>query len=241
MDRGQNTVVTKPELVTFDCAGTLLRVRWSPGAFARDCAIELGIDASDADVEFYDRTLRSRWPEYREVNQTRDSDAGDRFWRRLAQDWLTHIGHGSGRIDDLLAVADEKMYGLGSTVFEPFDDVLPTLDRLDALGCRVAVISNWDYSLHRILRSRGLAHRFELVVASLEEGVEKPNVRLFQLALDRCGVVKGRAAHVGDDPIDDFRGAQDAGMIAILVDRTRNSVVGHVVPSLTDVPGVLGW
>jgi FMN phosphatase YigB (HAD superfamily) len=38
-------------------------------------------------------------------------------------------------------------------------------------------------------------------------------------------------AHVGDDPVDDFQGALDAGCQAILVDRDQPESNGRIIPS----------
>ena len=122
---------------------------------------------------------------------------------------------------------------------ELFDDVLPTLDALDALGIRLGVISNWDYSLHRVLRAREVHHRFEFVIASLEEGVEKPHPALFELTLGKFGVLPEEALHVGDDPVDDFRGAHDVGMRSYLIDRRHPKSSGAILAKMTDLIDVL--
>src|SRR4051812_35991529 len=124
----------KPKLVTFDCANTLVRVRWTPGGFALDCARAAGMELGDADREVYERSLRSRWPEYREINETRDPEQGDAFWRRLTVDWLEAIGQPGSKAEEVIAAAPEILYGEGSDMFELFDDVLPTLDAIDQLN-----------------------------------------------------------------------------------------------------------
>jgi putative hydrolase of the HAD superfamily len=107
---------------------------------------------------------------------------------------------------------------------------------------RTAVISNWDHSLHQILRIMNLHHRFDLVVASLEEGFEKPDPRIFIQTLEKLGVRPENAAHVGDDPTDDLNGARAVGMRAVLIDRSlRSPASPPYIASLDDLPGALGW
>lgn len=225
----------KPKLVTFDCANTLVRVRWTPGGFALDCARAAGMELGDADREVYERTLRSRWPEYREINETRDPEQGDAFWRRLTVDWLEAIGQPGAKAEEVIAAAPEILYGESSDMFELFDDVLPTLDAIEQLNIPMAVISNWDYSLHRVLKNLRIHDRFVHVIASLEEGVEKPDPLLFRLTLDKFAVAPGDAVHVGDDPLDDFRGAQEFGMRAYLIDRNHEESRGAILSKLTDL------
>jgi len=225
----------KPKVVTFDCANTLVRVRWTPAVFALDCSSAVGLEVSEDETKEYSRLLRSRWSEYEEINQTRDPALGDAFWARLTADWLGAIGRPTALASDIVAAAPELLYGKAATMFGLFDDVIPTLDALDALGIRVGVISNWDYSLHRVLRYLNLHRRFEHVIASLEEGVEKPAPRLFELTLAKFGVDKSDAIHVGDDPVDDLQGAQEFGMRAYLIDRSLPAGNGSSLSRLTDL------
>lgn len=230
----------KPKVVTFDCAETIVRVRWTPGGFALDCARAVGLDLGDEERGLYERTLRSRWVEYREINLSRDPAQCDAFWARLTSDWLAAIGRPDSYSAEIQRVAPDLLYGATSTMFELFDDVLPTMDALAARGVRMGVVSNWDYSLHRVLRALDVHHRFEHVVASLEEGVEKPDPRLFHLSLRKFDVKPDEAVHVGDNPLDDLRGAQDFGMRAYLIDRQRPESRGAVLANLTDLVAAIG-
>jgi len=81
-----------------------------------------------------------------------------------------------------------------------------------------AVISNSNGSVRSILRGLGLARDLDFVVDSSEVGVEKPDPRIFELALRRAGVAPGQAAYVGDLYSVDVLGARAAGMHAVLLD-----------------------
>jgi putative hydrolase of the HAD superfamily len=225
----------KPKVVTFDCANTLVRVRWSPGGFAVDCARAIGIDISDEERILYERSLRARWSEYQEINKSRDPELGDAFWLNLAANWMTAIGRAPELALELVKEAPGLLYDKSSTMFELFDDVLPTLDGLDRLGIRLGVISNWDYSLHRVLKALDVHHRFEHVVASLEEGIEKPDIRLFHLTLEKFGACPAECLHIGDDPLDDLQGAKEAGMRAMLIDRSHSESRPPYLIRLTDL------
>jgi REG-2-like HAD superfamily hydrolase len=233
----------KPDLVTFDCAQTILRVNWQVGEFALESARDAGLDLDESAAGLYAGLYRQRLREYLEVNLTRDHQKGDAFWARLSRDWLSELGHNP---DEWFPRLDESTKRLGfgpdSKIFQVYEDVLPCLDHLQALGVKTAVISNWDYSLHNILKVLGLYHRFDLVVASLEEGFEKPDPRIFLQTIGKLGIEPSRAAHVGDDPIDDLQGARNVGMRAILIDRNLKAPASPpYIASLIDLPGALGW
>ena len=93
------------------------------------------------------------------------------------------------------------------------------LDRLAARGVALAVVSNWDERLPRLLAALGLAERFAAIVVSAEVGVEKPHRRIFEIAAERLGVAPGRIVHVGDRRLEDVEGAEAAGLRALWLDR----------------------
>lgn len=229
-----------PKLVSFDAAGTLIDVRWQPGPFAVECAIEAGLEL-DAQVarETYDRLLHTRWRDYCLLNQQRDDVACDTFWAELTKDWLLHLGLKAEMTDQLVKIAHERLYGADQVLFSLFEDVIPTLDALQQARVPMVVISNWDYSLHRIVKNLGIAGRFERVFASLEEGPEKPDRELFEIVSRSMGVALTDILHVGDHPVDDLEGARGAGMQALLLDRSRNESEPPFINSLLDVPKVL--
>ncbi|KAB2958457.1 MAG: HAD family hydrolase, partial [Thermoanaerobaculia bacterium] len=71
----------------------------------------------------------------------------------------------------------------GSGPYLVYPDVEPALTALAARGVRLAVVSNWDERLPRVLAALGLARRFESVVTSAEVGVEKPHPAIFGTVL----------------------------------------------------------
>jgi putative hydrolase of the HAD superfamily len=225
----------RPQVVTFDAANTLVEAKWTPGGFALQCAETIGLEFGDREKGVYERLLQKRWGEYQAINQTRDPSQGDAFWLKLAFDWMNELGRPKELATKLVEAAPDLLYSESSEIFRLYDDIVDTLDALDSLGIRTGVISNWDYSLHRVLKAHKIHHRFEHVIASLEEGVEKPDPRLFHLVLAKFGVTPAEAVHVGDDPLDDFRGAQDAGMRAYLIDRRHPQSNGAVLARMTDL------
>lgn len=90
-------------------------------------------------------------------------------------------------------------------------DVLPgtveALVRLRRQGLALAVVGNWDFSLHERLQEAGLAGYFATVV----HAARKPDPAGLVLALDRLAVRPGRALHVGDEEADE-QAARAAGM-----------------------------
>jgi len=83
---------------------------------------------------------------------------------------------------------------------------------------RLSVISNANGTVREKLRRVGLLGFFETVLDSHEEGVEKPDPRIFRNALERTGTKVDEAIYVGDIYHIDVVGARAAGMDVVLLD-----------------------
>ncbi|TCO39087.1 putative hydrolase of the HAD superfamily [Rathayibacter tanaceti] len=111
------------------------------------------------------------------------------------------------------------------------DDALPVLDRLDAAGIRIGVVTNGvlDVQLAKI-EGLGLADRIEHVIASGDVGVAKPDALIFAIACDRFGVAPGDALYVGDRLGTDAIGAAAAGLRGVWLDRVGGPEHGRELP-----------
>jgi putative hydrolase of the HAD superfamily len=94
----------------------------------------------------------------------------------------------------------------------------PALRLVRGAGLGAGVISNSNGSVARILASLGLDRYLDFVLDSAEVGVEKPDPRIFHLALERAGLEARQAVYVGDLYSVDVLGARGVGMPAILLD-----------------------
>jgi FMN hydrolase / 5-amino-6-(5-phospho-D-ribitylamino)uracil phosphatase len=69
------------------------------------------------------------------------------------------------------------------------------------------------------LRVAGVAEYFSDCISPAQSGVQKPDPRMFKVALERAGAVPERAVHVGDHPLYDIEGARRASVRGIWVNR----------------------
>ena len=103
-----------------------------------------------------------------------------------------------------------------------FDVVAPgaveALDRLRSAACQIVVVSNSNGRARRILRRTGLEPHLDIILDSHEEGVEKPDPRIFEIALERSQADRGATIHCGDIYHIDVAGARAAGLPAVLLD-----------------------
>jgi putative hydrolase of the HAD superfamily len=83
---------------------------------------------------------------------------------------------------------------------------------------RLGVVSNANGTVRAKLVRLNLAPFFETIIDSHEEGIEKPDPRLFHVALARMGVQAHETAYVGDLYHVDIVGAVAAGLRPVLLD-----------------------
>ena len=95
-----------------------------------------------------------------------------------------------------------------------FDDVLPALKAL-RVKYRLGILSNGNSYPERC----GLEGRFDFVVFSQDYGVEKPDPRLFEVAVEQAGCSGQELLHVGDSLQSDVAGANRAGVRSVWLNR----------------------
>jgi putative hydrolase of the HAD superfamily len=97
-----------------------------------------------------------------------------------------------------------------------------TREVLTELGSRLplALVTNGAARLQRAkLAQTGIEDYFDVIVDSETVGVGKPSPEMFEVALEKLGVVPGDAAMIGNDLARDVAGARAAGVRPIWVHR----------------------
>jgi putative hydrolase of the HAD superfamily len=138
------------------------------------------------------------------------------WWGEFVQRVMRRVGHPAPWRPVLAELFDAFAE---PSLWHVYPDVLGALEWLRDRGLRLAVVSNWDSRLPALLAGLGLTRFFDAVLVSALEGVEKPSPVIFERAAARLQVPVGACLHVGDSPLDDYRGATSAGLDAVLIDR----------------------
>jgi FMN phosphatase YigB (HAD superfamily) len=85
-------------------------------------------------------------------------------------------------------------------------------------GLKLTIVSNANGKLRVLFDRLGLAGCVDCLLDSHDEGVEKPDPRFFEIALDRSGARHETTIHVGDLYHVDVVGARSAGLRGVLLD-----------------------
>ena len=220
--------------ILFDAGGVLVWPNWNRVAHALR---RHGVIADATRLAVADPHARHALDVAEIVNASTDDSRGIDYFNLV----LTHAGVPLSDETDS-ALDDVCEYHRSSNLWEHVPDfVIPTLTALKAQGYRLAVVSNANGTLRASFARLGLAAFFETMVDSAEEGLEKPDARLFELALGRVGAAAAEAVHVGDMYHVDIVGARAAGIRALLVDEAdlKTQVDCPRIRSISELPALV--
>jgi putative hydrolase of the HAD superfamily len=122
-------------------------------------------------------------------------------------------------------------------------DGIALLGVLRERGVPYGALTNMSADYQRDKLARVGLSDVPLLVSTDDLGRGKPDPQVFRLGCRRLGVAPDRVAYVGDELDIDARGARDAGLIGVWLDRHATGATPDdvlVVRTLTELPGVLG-
>lgn len=228
------------EVVFLDAGETILHPHPSwPELFAATCRRH-GVDVSAEEIgPILYETLRN-WSDVAAsagvTNPSLSQEDSHRFWTFVYQTCLAKLGVDAPELLDVIykVFTDTATYRL-------YDDALPAIATLRRQGYRIGLISNFEGWLEEMLVELEVGDVFDVSVISGLVGVEKPDVRIYELALDAAGADPTAAVHVGDSVGLDVEPATAAGMKAILLDRAGAypDHSGPRVRSLAELPDLV--
>jgi putative hydrolase of the HAD superfamily len=201
------------ETVFLDAGGVLLFPNWAriQAALARQ-----GVVAGADLLARAEPRARKQLDDRRTIGATTDASRGWLFFDLILEE------AGIPRSPQTAAALTElHAYHRANNLWELVPDgVRPALAALRAHGLTLVVVSNANGTLRAHMDRIGLASHVDIVIDSQDEGVEKPDPRLFAIALDRAGARAESTIHVGDLYQVDVVGARAAGLRAVLLDET---------------------
>lgn len=148
------------------------------------------------------------------VNATNDASRGWLYFDLV----LKHAGIPPSEAT-AAALRDLAAYHAEHNLWESVPEEVPSaLERLRGGGRRLVVLSNANGTVSRLFDRLGLLTRFDHVLDSFVERIEKPDPRFFERALERSGARRETTLHVGDLYHVDVVGARNAGVRGVLLD-----------------------
>ena len=202
---------TRYRTVFLDAGGVLVMPNWQR---ASEALARHGVAVAPARLAAAEPFVKQQLDVAPTVRSTNDQQRGFLYFDLI----LARAGI-EANADTDAAMAELKAFNDREGTWDVVaGDAIPTLQRLREASCRLVVVSNTNGTLRRMFRRVGLDPWIDFVVDSQEEGVEKPDPRLFEIALARATGSRGSTIHCGDIYQIDVVGARSAGIPAVLLD-----------------------
>jgi HAD superfamily hydrolase (TIGR01549 family) len=193
------------DTVFLDAGGVLCHPSWSRVA---ETLVRHGATVSAAALARAEQYATHELDQASVISATDDRSRGWLYFNLV----LKHAGVEQNAGTDA-ALAELREYHKTDNLWEHVEpDVVPALAALRSRGLRLVVVSNANGRLRHLFDRVELSQWFDHILDSHEWGVEKPDARLFQLALEQSRADADRTVHVGDLYHVDVMGARRAGL-----------------------------
>lgn len=206
-------------VIFFDAADTLFRVRGSVGDVYLQVAEKYGvtIKAEALNRAFLKACQAASAMAFPEAKSSQIPDLEKNWWYQVVYNVFNEIGMFDG-FNDYFNDLYETFRGAAG--WELFPETKRTLSQLKGRGYRLGLVSNFDSRIFDVCRALEIGEYIDSVSISSYEGASKPSRDIFLSALRKHSASPDEAMHVGDGILEDVRGAQAAGIAAVLLDRS---------------------
>lgn len=210
------TVLGKVKAVIFDYIGTLVNCTgYSMDASKNKLYTALVDEGFKVDKNGFLEAYSRAHEKYRVVRYRQLREVTNAVWVAEA---LNEIGY-------KVTPEDAHVKAALNVFFKDFIDSLQLragalkLFEKAAVHGKVGLLSNFTYApvVYFSLNQLGVSRYFNTVVVSEENGWRKPSPHIFKDALDRLQVTADEAVYIGDSPLEDVKGAKDAGLRVVFV------------------------
>ncbi|KAJ2697280.1 Haloacid dehalogenase-like hydrolase domain-containing protein 3 [Coemansia sp. IMI 203386] len=223
-------------LITFDLFDTLYKPTQPIGRTYAQPLWDHGLDIAEETIALsFTKSFKRTHSEYPNYGKNQNLTSSQ-WWNLVIQRTWTSAGvdlQSHPLLEQVIPkVIQHFATGFGYMMFPEVPKVLKHIRRK---GIKIGVISNMDDSAEEILKHLGIREYFDFVLKSITVEIEKPDQRIFEMALAAANIPAYDALHVGDSVVYDFEPARKCGMEALIVsrnDKDKVSLDPHYIDSL---------
>ena len=209
--------------VIFDYIGTLVNCRgYTMEASKENLYLALAAEGFDVSKSNFLQAYDLAHEKYRVIRFEQLREVTNAVWVAEA---LSNLGFKVTADDYRIKCALNVFFKAYVDTFELRDGAKKLLKQARQ-QCKVGLISNFTHApvIHKSLRLLGINTFFNVVAVSQEVGWRKPSPKIFEDALNRLGIEAKEAVYIGDSPIEDIKGAKEAGLKTIFVPSQFNTL-----------------
>ncbi len=224
------------EAALLDVGGTLMTEEPRRHVHYANAARDRGVEVEPARM----RALMARAA--RELPQEIDGHFrySERWFRPyIERIFVGELGLPGAALDGLVEELVERFRQ--PSTFRLYPHAVELIEGLRTAGLTVGIVSNWSEALPEILAGLGILERVDFCLVSATERTEKPEPEIFRRALARAGCAPERAVYAGNDLVMDVRGAEDSGILGVLVDHGLRGGAPRGVPRVGGLAELETW
>ncbi len=134
--------------------------------------------------------------------------------------------------------AKQARFSYVARALTPRKDAIEVLSRLKSQGYRTGLISNCSTEPPIIWPSTPFAPLIDKAIFSSTAGMQKPDPRIYRLAIEQLKIAPGKCLYIGDGESHELTGAAMAGMNPVLIHSTNEDRTGtmHLSEEIDDWP-----
>ena len=225
----------QPKVIFLDAMGTLFDLKTSVGEIYQEFARKYGVEVNSEQIQqAFIKSFKSAPPLAFSPNElTIIKQQEFDWWKQVVSTTFQQLGLREKFTDFDAFFNEVYLYFETKEPWYLFPDTLDSLMRWRDRGIELGVISNFDSRLIKVLNILELERFFTSTTISSIAGFAKPEANIFQIALAKHNVTSQAALHIGDNPVEDYEGAVNAGLRSFWLNRhARILNINNQLPNL---------
>ncbi len=205
--------------IAFDAAGTLFETADPVEKIYAECFASHGFALPETTWKMAFRQAFANTPDPIYPDGGDGEEVERQWWRELVGGAAESAGISPDHETMEKAFGELFDHYAAGSAWKLFPETESILTSLKSKGVGLAVTSNFDFRIHRILRELGISERFDLVLTSADVRARKPSPRILHRLLAETGSDRSNCSLTGDSLHADKGAAEAAGIRFFHIDR----------------------
>jgi len=203
--------------VFFDAADTLFFIKEGLGDAYASPARKYGVNPDPHDLK---KAFSKHFPS---APPLAFGDLSDKERKSLEKNWwyevVKKVYKDVGMFDAFDDYFNDLFEVFRTSAWEIYPETINVLNEIKKMGFTVIVVSNFDSRVYDVCDNLGIIDHFDDFIISSEVGYAKPDVEIYNIALNRNNLNPEECVFIGDNYSNDYVAPTNIGMRALLLNR----------------------